>query len=108
MSITAEIERYLKDQSVDYEVIEHPAAYTAPQEAAASHVSGLMIAASCPSKSDGETPGMEFRSEVRCGSCKCVFDGTSSLEQPIMPTGLPRPNDLRNRSCLFWRRAPAI
>ena len=40
MSITAEIERYLKDQSVDYEVIEHPAAYTAPQEAAASHVSG--------------------------------------------------------------------
>lgn len=40
MSITPEIEQYLKDRAVDYELIEHRAAYTAPEEAAASHISG--------------------------------------------------------------------
>ena len=40
MSISPQVERFLKDNGIDYEVIEHPAAYTSQEEAAAAHVSG--------------------------------------------------------------------
>lgn len=40
MSISPQVERFLRENDVDYEVIEHPAAYTALEEAAAAHVSG--------------------------------------------------------------------
>jgi Ala-tRNA(Pro) deacylase len=40
MSIAPEVEKLFKDEGVDYEVIKHPTAYTAAEEAAASHISG--------------------------------------------------------------------
>jgi Ala-tRNA(Pro) deacylase len=40
MTIAAKIEEYLEPQGVSFEVIEHPLAYTAQEEAAASHVPG--------------------------------------------------------------------
>jgi Ala-tRNA(Pro) deacylase len=40
MSIAPEVEKLLANESVDYEVIKHPTAYTAAEEAAASHISG--------------------------------------------------------------------
>ena len=40
MSIAPDVERFLKDQGIKYEVIKHPTAYTAAEEAAASHISG--------------------------------------------------------------------
>ncbi|MEE9132394.1 MAG: YbaK/EbsC family protein [Gemmatimonadota bacterium] len=40
MSVTPEVERLLSDEGVKYEVIKHPTAYTAAEEAAVSHVSG--------------------------------------------------------------------
>lgn len=40
MSIAPEVEKLLADEAVDYEVIKHPTAYTAAEEAAASHISG--------------------------------------------------------------------
>ncbi len=40
MSIAPEVERFLKDAGVKYEVIKHPTAYTAAEEAAVSHISG--------------------------------------------------------------------
>jgi Ala-tRNA(Pro) deacylase len=40
MSVAPEVEKLLKDEGVDYEVIKHPTAYTAAEEAAASHISG--------------------------------------------------------------------
>ena len=40
MPISPSVERFLEAEGVDFEVIEHPAAYTAMEEAAAAHVSG--------------------------------------------------------------------
>lgn len=40
MSISSQVERFLKENGVEYDVIEHPAAYTSQEEAAAAHVSG--------------------------------------------------------------------
>jgi len=40
MSVAPEVEKLLKDEGVDYEVVKHPTAYTAAEEAAASHISG--------------------------------------------------------------------
>ena len=40
MSVAPEVERLLSDEHVDYEVIKHPTAYTAAEEAAVSHISG--------------------------------------------------------------------
>ena len=40
MSIAPEVEKFLKDQGIMYDVIKHPTAYTAAEEAAASHISG--------------------------------------------------------------------
>ncbi|MGD2152690.1 MAG: YbaK/EbsC family protein [Gemmatimonadales bacterium] len=40
MSVAPEVEKMLKDEGVDYEVVKHPTAYTAAEEAAASHISG--------------------------------------------------------------------
>ncbi len=40
MAVAPEVERFLKDAGVKYEVIKHPTAYTAAEEAAVSHISG--------------------------------------------------------------------
>jgi Ala-tRNA(Pro) deacylase len=40
MSVAPEVEKLLKDEGVNYEVIKHPTAYTAAEEAAVSHISG--------------------------------------------------------------------
>ncbi|MEJ2483889.1 MAG: YbaK/EbsC family protein [Gemmatimonadota bacterium] len=40
MTIATKIEEYLEAQGVKFEVIDHPIAYTAQEEAAASHVPG--------------------------------------------------------------------
>jgi Ala-tRNA(Pro) deacylase len=40
MSIAPEVEKLLADEGVEYEVIKHPTAYTAAEEAAVSHISG--------------------------------------------------------------------
>ena len=40
MSISPAVERFVKAHGVEYEVIQHPAAFTAMEEAAAAHVSG--------------------------------------------------------------------
>ncbi|MGW8281817.1 MAG: aminoacyl-tRNA deacylase [Gemmatimonadota bacterium] len=40
MTIAARIEQYLDEQKVEYEVIDHPIAFTAQEEAAASHIPG--------------------------------------------------------------------
>jgi Ala-tRNA(Pro) deacylase len=40
MPIAPEVEKFLKDEGVEYETIPHPTAYTAQEEAAASHISG--------------------------------------------------------------------
>jgi len=40
MSIAPEVEGLFADEAVNYEVIKHPTAYTAAEEAAVSHISG--------------------------------------------------------------------
>lgn len=40
MAVAPEVDRFLKDAGVKYEVIKHPTAYTAAEEAAVSHISG--------------------------------------------------------------------
>lgn len=40
MSIAPEVETFLEENGVDYEVISHPTAYTSQEEAAVSHISG--------------------------------------------------------------------
>ena len=40
MTIAARIEQYLEEQGVEYEIIDHPIAFKAQEEAAASHVPG--------------------------------------------------------------------
>ena len=40
MSVAPEVEQLLTDEGVTYDVIEHPTAYTAAEEAAVSHISG--------------------------------------------------------------------
>lgn len=40
MSIAPEVKELLDQEGIDYEVIKHPTAYTAQEEAAASHISG--------------------------------------------------------------------
>jgi len=40
MSIAPEVERFLSEEGVKYEVIKHPTAYTAAEEAAVAHISG--------------------------------------------------------------------
>ena len=40
LTIAARIEQYLEEQGVEYEIIDHPVAFTAQEEAAASHVPG--------------------------------------------------------------------
>ncbi len=40
MSVAPEVKKLLKDEGVKYEVIKHPTAYTAAEEAAVSHISG--------------------------------------------------------------------
>jgi len=40
MSIAPEVEKLLKQEGVSYDVIKHPTAYTAQEEAAAAHISG--------------------------------------------------------------------
>mgnify|MGYP001816363893 CR=1 FL=1 len=43
MTIAARIEQYLEEQGVEYEIIDHPVAFTAQEEAAASHVPPPLI-----------------------------------------------------------------
>jgi Ala-tRNA(Pro) deacylase len=40
MSVAPEVKKLLKGEGVKYEVIKHPTAYTAAEEAAVSHISG--------------------------------------------------------------------
>jgi Ala-tRNA(Pro) deacylase len=40
MTVSARLETLLAESGVDYEIIDHPLAFTAQEEAAASHVSG--------------------------------------------------------------------
>jgi Ala-tRNA(Pro) deacylase len=40
MSVAPEVEKLLAGEGVEWEVIKHPTAYTAAEEAAASHISG--------------------------------------------------------------------
>jgi Ala-tRNA(Pro) deacylase len=40
MSVAPEVAKLLEDEGVKYEVIKHPTAYTAAEEAAVSHISG--------------------------------------------------------------------
>ncbi|NIR42631.1 MAG: YbaK/EbsC family protein [Gemmatimonadetes bacterium] len=40
MSLAPEVEDFLKKEGIDYEVIKHPTAYTAAEEAAVTHISG--------------------------------------------------------------------
>lgn len=40
MSLAPEVQKFLKEAGVGFEVIKHPTAYTAAEEAAVSHVSG--------------------------------------------------------------------
>jgi Ala-tRNA(Pro) deacylase len=40
MPVAPEVEKLLADEGVEYEVIRHPTAYTAAEEAAVSHISG--------------------------------------------------------------------
>ncbi|HSG81403.1 MAG TPA: YbaK/EbsC family protein [Gemmatimonadota bacterium] len=40
MSLAPEVQKFLKEAGVGYEVIKHPTAYTAAEEAAVSHISG--------------------------------------------------------------------
>ena len=40
MSLAPEVTKLLKEEGVEYEVIKHPTAYTAAEEAAVTHVSG--------------------------------------------------------------------
>ncbi|UCF20814.1 MAG: YbaK/EbsC family protein [Gemmatimonadota bacterium] len=40
MSVAPEVEKLLREEGVKYEVITHPTAYTAAEEAAVSHISG--------------------------------------------------------------------
>ncbi len=40
MTVSAKLEKLLLDSGFDYEVIDHPLAFTAQEEAAASHISG--------------------------------------------------------------------
>lgn len=40
MSLAPEVEKLLKQEGISYDVIKHPTAYTAQEEAAASHISG--------------------------------------------------------------------
>jgi len=44
MSVTERVKRYLDDNGVAYDVIAHPAAYSAPATAEAVHVPGRMLA----------------------------------------------------------------
>lgn len=41
MAISPNIRDYLDAEGIDYEIIEHPAAYTTQEEAAASHITGF-------------------------------------------------------------------
>lgn len=40
MAIAPEVEKLLKNEGVSYDILKHPTAYTAQEEAAASHISG--------------------------------------------------------------------
>ena len=40
MSLAPEVTKLLKEEGVEYEVIKHPTAYTAAEEAAVTHISG--------------------------------------------------------------------
>ena len=40
MSLAPEVQRFLRAEGVNFEVIKHPTAYTAAEEAAVSHISG--------------------------------------------------------------------
>jgi Ala-tRNA(Pro) deacylase len=40
MSVAPEVAKLLEDEGVKYEIIKHPTAYTAAEEAAVSHISG--------------------------------------------------------------------
>jgi len=40
MAIAPEVQKLLKEKGIKYEVVKHPTAYTAAEEAAASHISG--------------------------------------------------------------------
>ncbi len=54
MTIAAKIEGYLEAQGVDFEVIDHPLAYTAQEEAAASHIPGRRWAKTVEVLLDGQ------------------------------------------------------
>lgn len=58
MSIAPEVEKILADEAVVYEVIKHPTAYTAAEEAAVSHVSGYDWAKTVIFFTDQEEPIM--------------------------------------------------
>ncbi len=40
MSLAPEVQKFLRSEHVEFEVIKHPTAYTAAEEAAVSHISG--------------------------------------------------------------------
>lgn len=58
MAVAPEVERFLKDAGVKYDVIKHPTAYTAAEEAAVSHISGYEWAKTVIFFTDKEEPIM--------------------------------------------------
>ena len=54
MAIALTVERFLQDNGVDYQVVKHPLAFTAQEEAALSHVPGREWAKTVVCFADGE------------------------------------------------------
>jgi Ala-tRNA(Pro) deacylase len=53
MTIAARIEQYLENEGVEFDIIDHPLAFTAQEEAAASHVPGKQWAKTVEVMLDG-------------------------------------------------------
>lgn len=53
MTVSAKLEKLLSETGIDYEVIDHPLAFTAQEEAAASHISGRHWAKTVSVQLDG-------------------------------------------------------
>ena len=58
MSIAPELEKELKQEGVNYDIIKHPTAYTAQEEAAATHISGYEWAKTVIYFTDDDEPIM--------------------------------------------------
>ena len=81
MSVSARLEALLEESGADYEVIDHPLAFPAQEEAAASHVPGRHWAKTVAVLVDGE-PALAVLPATRMldvGKLKAVV-GTDSVE----------------------------